>query len=325
MTLAKYKLVILLGTVSLLLPFLSLPALAQNTGFTSDGTYTLLEPLPGFGEGSKVLSRTNLLGRYLENAYTLVLQAAAIICVISIMVGGIQYITAAAADTKSAARSRIWNNLIGFLIVLAAYLILYTINPNLVNFKLEIPKIPGMGGFAGPGTFLIYDEKTGVYRPSSQIAGPQSQIPSNYTLGDEFVNRTILEQNGFTIFESSPGATEVKGLRPETINGIITLKNDCGCPMTITGGSESGNGHSAPSSGNNYMAHSNGYKVDIDDTAAVRNYVTSTFDRKRDGSGRAITFSDGPVYEGTIQYADQNVTVQIIDEGNHFDFLFKGQ
>jgi hypothetical protein len=296
----------------LVVPLFSLHVLAQ--GSSSDGTYTVLEPLPGFGQGSKVVTRTNLLGNYLENAYTLVLQAAAIICVISIMVGGIQYITAAAADTKSAARARIWRNFTGFLIVLAAYLLLYTINPNLVKFKLEIPKIATSGSFAGPGTFLIYDEQTGVYKPSTQILGPQTSAGSSP--GDEFTVRKTLEDSGFSI-PNQPcngkisGCTDVGNLRQGTIDGIITEKNNCGCTMIITGGSEVGNGHSLPQAGNNYMAHSNGFKVDVASSAQIRNYVKSeyTYIKKT---------SDGPLYLGI----SNGVPVQVIDEGNHFDFLF---
>lgn len=295
-----------------ILPVFSLTVLAQNTG-----TYTVLEPLPGFGDGgNRIESRSGLFTKYLQNAYVRLLQAAAIICVISIMVGGIQYITAAAADTKSAARTRIWNNFIGFLIVLAAYLILRTINPSLVSFQLTIPDIKSPVITGSNGTRLAFNPTTRQYQPITQIPGPQSTLPRP-TAGEELAVRQTLENAGFTIYKSpcaqnqTSNCTDVGNLRQATIDGIIRERDKCNCTMAITGGSETGNGHSLPQAGNSYRAHSNGFKVDVGESTAIRNYVKNNYTLVKNSD-------DGPIYQG---FSD-GVFVQVIDEGNHFDFLF---
>lgn len=73
---------------------------------------------------------------------------AALLAVIMIIIGGFQYIMAAGNTSAiESAKNRIWQAILGLLLVIGSYLILHTINPDLVHMNLgitpiEIPKTP---------------------------------------------------------------------------------------------------------------------------------------------------------------------------------------
>lgn len=97
----------------------------------------LLAPIPGTyvesAEGRRATLRT-----YLPGLFRLLIGLAALLAVIMIIIGGLQYMFSAGSGGKGAAREKISSAVIGLLLVLGAWLLLRTINPNLVNFNLEI-------------------------------------------------------------------------------------------------------------------------------------------------------------------------------------------
>jgi hypothetical protein len=104
------------------------------------------------------------------------------------------------------------------------------------------------------------------------------------------------------------------------VQGAITLRNACGCSLTITGGTETGH------AGGTY-SHANGYKLDFAKASGINSYVTGTFTRianRGDGYPQWQAAS-GNIYCVSAQYdlrrheADVNV---LKDEGNHWDVTF---
>lgn len=77
------------------------------------------------------------IGEYIQVIYTYAISAAGIIAVLVIIVSGIQW-TASAGNSSviSSAKSRIVNSLVGLLIAVGSYVILNTLNPYLINFRL---------------------------------------------------------------------------------------------------------------------------------------------------------------------------------------------
>ena len=70
------------------------------------------------------------------------LALAVVLAVIMITVGGFEYMLSGAVDTKTNAIKRIQDAVLGLLLALCSYLILYTIDPNLVSpNNLTIPPI----------------------------------------------------------------------------------------------------------------------------------------------------------------------------------------
>ncbi len=82
------------------------------------------------------------IGTYINAFYSYGLGAAAIIAVVMIMIGGVQWMIGSSVGSVDAARKRITNAAVGLILLMAAYLILNTVNPYLVQFKtIELPMI----------------------------------------------------------------------------------------------------------------------------------------------------------------------------------------
>lgn len=77
------------------------------------------------------------MGDFLQLAYRLAIVSASIIAVIMIIIAGFQWTTSAGSPERiNAAKKRITNAVLGLILATSAYLILYTINPYLINLRL---------------------------------------------------------------------------------------------------------------------------------------------------------------------------------------------
>lgn len=110
---------------------LSTVALAQTE-------YELLAPIPLSGADSAP-SDTTTAELYIKGIFTLIIAIAGGLAVVRIIFGGIQYMSTDAFEGKSEARTIIQNAIWGLLLAISAWLILYTINPDLIKFDLTIP------------------------------------------------------------------------------------------------------------------------------------------------------------------------------------------
>ena len=104
--------------------------------------YTLLAPLPNPDGGAPLdtldVSETGALGKYLNIIIKLVIGLAAVLAMVMIVIGGVEYITSELPGGKSGGIERITNAVFGLLIALGAYVLLFTINPNLLKTDFEI-------------------------------------------------------------------------------------------------------------------------------------------------------------------------------------------
>ncbi|MDD5252053.1 MAG: pilin [Patescibacteria group bacterium] len=81
------------------------------------------------------------IGDYLYNLYQVAVGAALLIAAVMLTVGGFQYMTAGGdAGHVSAAKQRITDAVIGLFVVMAAYVILQTVSPDLLS--LRMPRVP---------------------------------------------------------------------------------------------------------------------------------------------------------------------------------------
>jgi len=95
--------------------------------------YTLLQPLPKEGDD---LSENVTLEEYLTWAFRFALALAGFLAVMMIVIGGVEWIISGASEAmRGEAKKRIENAIWGLVMALVSYLVLYTINPNLVDFK----------------------------------------------------------------------------------------------------------------------------------------------------------------------------------------------
>ena len=100
--------------------------------------YTLLEPIP---TPNSTFTTGDISG-YLQTVFLFGISLAGILAVVMIVRGGIEYITAYGNPGRiETAKNRITQALLGLLLAVGAWLILYTINPDLAKGTLTIPEI----------------------------------------------------------------------------------------------------------------------------------------------------------------------------------------
>lgn len=101
--------------------------ITTGTGVPNSLSYTPLEPIPGSGGApTDFCTLLNLL-------FKVLIYLGGMIAVLFLVLGGIAYMVSEVVDKRSTARERIKSSVIGLVILLSTYLILFTINPNLVN------------------------------------------------------------------------------------------------------------------------------------------------------------------------------------------------
>ena len=100
---------------------------APGTGVQNNLSYTPLEPIPG-----QAGVATDFCG-LLNTLFKVLIYLGGMVAVLFLVLGGITYMVSEVVDKRSMARERIKSSIIGLIILLSTYLILFTINPTLVN------------------------------------------------------------------------------------------------------------------------------------------------------------------------------------------------
>lgn len=116
----------------------------ENTSNTWD-QYTPLAPLPGTTQGNCVTDKngnvsgcTTDIQTYIPGVFNLAIGIAGVLAVLMIIIGGVEYVTTDAIQGKSDGKARIQNALWGLVLVLVSWILLYTINPKLTVFDLNV-------------------------------------------------------------------------------------------------------------------------------------------------------------------------------------------
>src|SRR3989344_3094052 len=154
MKIFKIKRIFLEVAVFTILLILILPTIQA---VAAEGDYTVLAPLPGTTKGVCNPDATppdpnceTTLAKYLPGVFKLAIGIAAVFAVLMIVIGGFQYMSTDALQGKEDGKNRIWNAVKGLFLIIGAWLILWTINPALLNLNFKIDKIsiapPARGG-----------------------------------------------------------------------------------------------------------------------------------------------------------------------------------
>ena len=229
--------------------------------------YTLLAPLPltdpGGAPDQKVVVST-----YIQGLFKLIIAIAGGLAVIMLIYGGITYMSTDAFGKKESAKEIINNALWGFLLAISAWLILYTINPNLVNINLSIEPQPistggggggGSGGGGGGGGMTPIDPNA----RSLTDAEARAKLGSNVKI---------------------EGNITLNGIKEVVVDEILRIKSECGCDVVIT--SATGGSHASGA-----CSHGNGYKVDLRkraEGAALGKYIKENYSQIVDSSGNPV-------------------------------------
>ncbi len=108
-------------------------------------TYVPLEPLPGlpgcYGPNPPTSCKNASTGSFaslIPAAFKLLIGAGGLIAIVMIVLGALTYMFSDVVGNKTKALSRIRNAMWAIVLLLSSYLILYTLNPDLVSLKLTI-------------------------------------------------------------------------------------------------------------------------------------------------------------------------------------------
>ena len=219
----------------------------QTFAQTNDLEYTVLAPLPGTlsnnCETEDEVDCKTTLEKYLPGMFKLAIGLAAAFAVLMIVIGGFQYMSTDALQKKEDGKNRIWNSIKGLVLVIGAWLILNTINPNLLTLNLNIESVnikPAAGGSGsitpggsgGPTTSDILDE--------------QYEIDNNNQILGQLKAINITPNKGYCTAQST-SCTNLYRLPNSMVSVLGSLTTQCGgggasgssnCPLILTGGTE---------------------------------------------------------------------------------------
>lgn len=165
------------------------PMLAFAQGQPSAG-FVPLANLPG------ITPQTGHLGEYLNKIYLLLIALGAIFAAIRISLAGAQYAFSEVITDKNQAREAIKGVLIGLAILLLPYVVLRTINPNLLN--LDVLRLdPGLQLQQAPGAGTTNPPLPAMFDPCSRQSSVWS---SSYTC-----QQHCEAQNGRYLTTPEPG------------------------------------------------------------------------------------------------------------------------
>lgn len=109
-----------------------------------DTSYAPLAPLPGTYTTDTAGVKTTTMSDYLSGMITLLIALGAATAILFAIIGGTQYVASGIAPSaKQDAKNRITNAFIGLALMLTSYLILNSINPELVDLKFSLPPVQG--------------------------------------------------------------------------------------------------------------------------------------------------------------------------------------
>jgi len=210
--------------------------------------------------------------------------------------------------------------LIGFIIVLSAWLLVDTVLKTLTQddsgqgLGLEAWTTIECGGITNTKTKNdnTYNADVDSSAPGlcvgatcsgDQGDGLRGSVDTGGGLSDTAA-RSVLSSSGVTVWESGPGNTSLEGINTATLNEVVNLKSACNCNVVVTGGTEAG------FHADGQYSHENGYKIDVDDSNDVTSYITNNY-----------TYT-GVRSDGATLYQSPGGTVYA-KEGNHWDILVR--
>lgn len=99
--------------------------------------YTPLEPIPGLTSGNFDVTNPANLPILINAIFTILVSVGALFSVAMLTLSGIRYMLSDIVTDKERAKLRIRASLYGLLLIVASWLILHTINPQLLNFTFN--------------------------------------------------------------------------------------------------------------------------------------------------------------------------------------------
>ncbi|MDD5033082.1 MAG: pilin [Candidatus Pacebacteria bacterium] len=134
------------------------------------------------GQTDRPAGNTTSFGTLVSRVVTFSMVLGAILAVVEIVVGGLEYIASAGNPTaKENGKKRITQALLGVLIALLSYAILYTINPDILNTGLGLQPVVIQKAPATSSSKQTQQQTTGVIKESAgECAAYCAPLSSGY-------------------------------------------------------------------------------------------------------------------------------------------------
>lgn len=164
---------------------------------------TLQIRIPGLNitDGVKIIEKdggtylqSTIFQQYLTAVYRYSIVAISILAVVMIMVAGIQWLTSGGSPDKiGAAKKRIGGAIIGMILSVGSYTILYTINPYLTGFSsLETLYIPESMSYINDNNYLTLTSKT--IMPKNQVEELAIRLSRKAGLKNDCIIKVLLQK-----------------------------------------------------------------------------------------------------------------------------------
>ena len=278
--------------------FISLPNITH-----AQQNYTLLEPISDTATGAVDFAT------YMKEMFIFLVGLAVMSSVIMLVLAAVEYSASGASEAaKKDATDRIQNTMIGLLLALGAYLILNVINPNLVEFKLTIPKVVLSAAdisssvvAPGGGSGSVEINSGSRTTPGSTTKVPDTTFTAQETAAREQLrnldsaitinNSTPCPQGmDYKVYTSTTGGhcTTLQGVSSTMISGVVNVHKITGCEIQINGGSELGHSETG--------GHADGRAVDLSSSIStcLTNYI------KKNYTNRYTTESGYVIYDTPV-------------------------
>lgn len=148
----------------------------------ADAPYIPLAPIPGTVQDGcdftdpKAECKTDFIF-YLNGAYKTAIGVAGLLAVVMIIWWGFQYVLTSKEGGKSDSREGITNAIVGLLLTLGSWLIVYTINPKLVQLDFKIDKA---ADYKPVDLQKAFEEEIAAYQKTNvEIAKDQAKLKAD--------------------------------------------------------------------------------------------------------------------------------------------------
>jgi len=260
------------------------------------------------------------LAAMVNNIIIFLFSLLAVIAVIMLAYAGIKMVTSAGNTAAvQEAKQLFFNVVIGFIIVLAAWVIVDTILKALVreSDELSVGRIwePVNCGGINPSRGLVNYQET-VVEPAGALTGtytytdPATGETVTVPVGDSSIAGSGLSNTDALTFLNDAGieykdSVSGEGVRPHVISQLVALDQTCNCNITVTSLTD-GNHASGE------FSHSEGFKADLRtrDNPDLVNYVQTLP-------------SAGSWSDGTPLYYDDVACATYAIEDDHIDVAYR--
>ncbi|MCX6763629.1 MAG: pilin [Candidatus Moranbacteria bacterium] len=251
-------------------------------------SYQPMEKIPGY-EAESSASGVDFY-TYLNTIYKFGIAVVSICAMTMIIIGGYMYVASAGNNAgMEKAKKYITDAIIGLILALTAWLILYFINPDLTKMK---PLTTGAGTPVGVG------KTDGAGKPIP--AGTEPQVSdSEFAKCDQDAKKQIESGGGVTVknntcsSQNQSGCTTVCQLPQNAIDGLKKVAAKCGA-IIVSGGTEGGHSSHGPGKPN----------VDIRNTSDALGTCLKQGATDKSLNISCIASSNPPVYNYGCNFTD---------------------